>query len=140
MATQTTHYSLVKPAYDEQADIAVLNSDLDTIDEQMYASEKALGSTRFIQKSCVKNSSLSFTFSGICNFVIFTDGGVQALRSIIWGHCSAGGSVATNRTNATASSDLTLTNGTRLLTIANGNTSYQLNVLMIVISGANNVA
>lgn len=36
MATQTTHYSLVKPAYEDQADVGVLNGDLDQIDELIY--------------------------------------------------------------------------------------------------------
>lgn len=36
MATQTTHYSLVKPAYEDQADVGVLNGDLDQIDQLIY--------------------------------------------------------------------------------------------------------
>lgn len=36
MATQTTHYSLIKPDYEDQADVGVLNGDLDQIDELIY--------------------------------------------------------------------------------------------------------
>jgi len=35
MATQTTNYHLVKPAYGESADVAVINSNMDTIDSTM---------------------------------------------------------------------------------------------------------
>lgn len=40
MATQTTHYSLVKPAYEDQADVGVLNGDLDQIDELIYTANQ----------------------------------------------------------------------------------------------------
>lgn len=35
MANQTTNYNLVKPSYDENADIAVMNGNMDIIDEKM---------------------------------------------------------------------------------------------------------
>lgn len=34
--TYTTHYNLAKPGYDELADIALLNSNADTIDAAIY--------------------------------------------------------------------------------------------------------
>lgn len=40
MATQTTHYSLIKPAYEDQADVGVLNGDLDQIDELIYTANQ----------------------------------------------------------------------------------------------------
>ena len=35
MATTTTNYGLTKPAYSETADIAVINSNMDTIDRHL---------------------------------------------------------------------------------------------------------
>ena len=35
MATQTTNYNLVKPSYDENADIAVVNGNMDIIDTKI---------------------------------------------------------------------------------------------------------
>lgn len=37
MATQTTHYNLIKPGGTDSVDISVLNGNFDTIDDQMYA-------------------------------------------------------------------------------------------------------
>lgn len=39
MATQTTNYGLGKPAWDDMADVSVLNNNSDIIDAQMYANE-----------------------------------------------------------------------------------------------------
>lgn len=44
MATKTTNYNLVKPAYDEDADIAVINANMDIIDTKMKEIENAGGS------------------------------------------------------------------------------------------------
>ena len=41
MATKTTNYNLVKPAYDEDADIAVINKNMDIIDTKMKEIEEA---------------------------------------------------------------------------------------------------
>ena len=42
MASNTSHYNLVKPAYDESADIAVINSNMDSVDTQMYKNEQGV--------------------------------------------------------------------------------------------------
>lgn len=42
MATQTTHYSLIKPAYDEAADIETINDNMDIIDTQLYNANNAV--------------------------------------------------------------------------------------------------
>lgn len=42
MATQTTHYSLVKPAYEDQADVQAINGNMDIIDEAMHNNEVGL--------------------------------------------------------------------------------------------------
>ena len=42
MASNTSHYNLVKPAYDEAADVAVINGNMDTIDSQMYSNEQGV--------------------------------------------------------------------------------------------------
>ena len=44
MATKTTNYNLTKPAYDEDADIAVINANMDIIDAKMKEIENAGGS------------------------------------------------------------------------------------------------
>lgn len=44
MATKTTNYNLTKPAYDEDADIAVINKNMDIIDTKMKEIEDAGGS------------------------------------------------------------------------------------------------
>ena len=44
MATKTTNYNLTKPAYDEDADIAVINANMDIIDAKMKEIEEAGGS------------------------------------------------------------------------------------------------
>lgn len=36
MATNTTYFNLIKPAYEEDADVAVLNTDMDRIDSALY--------------------------------------------------------------------------------------------------------
>lgn len=36
MSSSTSNYNLTKPAYDESADVAVINSNMDIIDTQMY--------------------------------------------------------------------------------------------------------
>ena len=36
MSTNTSHYSLVKPGYDDERDIGVINSNMDTIDTTLY--------------------------------------------------------------------------------------------------------
>ena len=41
MATKTTNYNLTKPAYDEDADIAVINKNMDIIDTKMKEIEEA---------------------------------------------------------------------------------------------------
>ena len=43
MATKTTNYNLTKPAYDEDADIAVINKNMDIIDTKMKEIENASG-------------------------------------------------------------------------------------------------
>ena len=43
MATKTTNYNLTKPAYDEDADIAVINANMDIIDAKMKELENAGG-------------------------------------------------------------------------------------------------
>lgn len=43
MATQTTNYGLVKPSYGDNADIAVINSNMDKIDAKMKEIEDAGG-------------------------------------------------------------------------------------------------
>lgn len=43
MATKTTNYGLAKPAYDEDADIAVINNNMDIIDTKMKEIENAGG-------------------------------------------------------------------------------------------------
>ena len=43
MATKTTNYNLTKPAYDEDADIAVINANMDIIDAKMKEIEEAGG-------------------------------------------------------------------------------------------------
>lgn len=43
MATKTTNYNLTKPAYDEDADIAVINKNMDIIDSKMKEIENASG-------------------------------------------------------------------------------------------------
>ena len=43
MATKTTNYNLTKPAYDEDADIAVINKNMDIIDAKMKEIENAGG-------------------------------------------------------------------------------------------------
>lgn len=43
MATKTTNYNLTKPAYDEDADIAVINKNMDIIDAKMKEIENASG-------------------------------------------------------------------------------------------------
>lgn len=42
MAEQTSHYGLIKPTYDEHADVEVLNENMDTIDEQIYAANTSV--------------------------------------------------------------------------------------------------
>lgn len=42
MADQTSHYGLIKPTYDEHADVEVLNENMDTIDEQIYAANTSV--------------------------------------------------------------------------------------------------
>lgn len=44
MATYTTNYELTKPAYSDQADIGVINADLDAIDAQMKTNADAAAS------------------------------------------------------------------------------------------------
>lgn len=103
--------------------------------------EALMGGAKIIRKSCGSSSHIDFTFSGICNFVIFATGGVQALRGIILGYCSSGGSVAATKINAASSSDITMTtSASNKLTINNGNTNYSLSVLMLVISYPGNVS
>ena len=46
MATKTTNYNLTKPAYDEDADIKVINDNMDIIDTKMKEIENAGGSTQ----------------------------------------------------------------------------------------------
>lgn len=41
MATSTTNYGLTKPAYNESADVAVINTNMDTIDEVMGKNQTA---------------------------------------------------------------------------------------------------
>lgn len=43
MATKTTNYNLTKPAYDEDADIAVINKNMDIIDTKMKEIEESGG-------------------------------------------------------------------------------------------------
>lgn len=42
MATNTSHYNLVKPAYTEPADIGVINGDMDLIDSALYDHDTTL--------------------------------------------------------------------------------------------------
>ena len=44
MATKTTNYNFTKPGYDEDADIAVINANMDIIDAKMKEIENAGGS------------------------------------------------------------------------------------------------
>ena len=43
MATNTSHYNLVKPAYTEPADIGVINGDMDLIDSALHDHDTTLG-------------------------------------------------------------------------------------------------
>lgn len=43
MATQTTHYNLIKPGYDDVADVKDLNDNFDAIDEALYQAAQAGG-------------------------------------------------------------------------------------------------
>lgn len=136
----------VVPTYQELVDaIDALEDDVLSIQSDISDLQTALGGTKILRKSCGTtsgNNTITFTFTGICNFVIFTTGGVQALRSTIYGQCTSGGSVAATKVNAASSSDITVgTSTSNKLILTNGNTSsYGLNVLMLVISYPGNVS
>ena len=57
MATKTTNYNLTKPAYDEDADIAVINKNMDIIDAKMKEIEEAGGGAQITVDSQLSETS-----------------------------------------------------------------------------------
>lgn len=163
MATQTTHYSLVKPAYEDQADVGVLNGDLDQIDQLIYDAnndvrpvskggtgaatlpnakanlgitslENTLGGVKFIRKQAGANTDVSFTFTGLCTFVVFVSGYSAEPRGIIFGSCYSNGVVSTTKLNASSSTNITVTAESFKLSIRS-TTAINVALMTLVYSG-----
>ena len=79
MATSTPNYALVKPAYNEWADITVLNNNLDIIDTQLFA--KASKTTQIIAGLGLTGGG-DLTASRTINIVSNNDGIVVGSDSI----------------------------------------------------------
>ena len=57
MATTTTNYGLTKPAYDDVADVGVINSNMDIIDEQIKKNEDGISQSKGIVSDEYSDSS-----------------------------------------------------------------------------------
>lgn len=72
MATLTPNYGLTKPAYDESADVGVINDNMDLIDTAIKGAETTPSLTDI-------SSSVTFTFAST-NFYLQPGGSVSAYR------------------------------------------------------------
>lgn len=164
MADQTSHYGLIKPTYDEQADVEVLNENMDTIDEQIYAAntsvravnrggtgaatlseakenlgitslENTLGGVRFIRKNAGANSDVSFTFTGLCTFIVFATGYSAEPQGIIFGSCYSNGVVSVTKLNASSSTNITVTTESFKLIMRCASTAINVALMTLTYSG-----
>lgn len=62
--TETTNYKLVKPDYGEDADIAVINSNMDKIDEQLKAEDELIHSIGLIYDAEMQGMKVALTGGG----------------------------------------------------------------------------
>lgn len=63
MATSTANYGFVKPGMDENADISVINGDLDEIDRVIKTVADGIDSGKDFQVSISATSATSYTYS-----------------------------------------------------------------------------
>ena len=153
MATLTPNYGFTKPAYDEAADVGVINDNMDAIDTALDATdtnvatnasdiddlEDALGNLKFLRKlSIVKNGgTATFTFSGTASFILLMNGTNASQRSIIWGGCTGSGSVSADKVMATSSDKIGIdTSQSYKLIITNQYASANAYAGMIIITGS----
>lgn len=136
MATQTTHYSLIKPAYDEAADIETINDNMDTIDEQMFDANSALGGAKFIRKTCVSSGGkVTYTFSGSCAFIILCSGANANVRAQIFGSVTSSGTVTASKYDFGGTPSISTSTDPNKLVLTNGSSGSNCYTCMIVIYG-----
>lgn len=138
MATLTPNYGFTKPAYDEAADVGVINDNMDAIDTALDATDdnvadnasdiatlqSALGQVEFLNKTISTGSSRTYTFTDTCYYVILCLGNVTAGQGIIYGFINSAGTV--HNVSKTAASSITPTvqsDNKRKLVVANGSSS-----------------
>lgn len=152
MATTTSNLGLVKPAYNETADVAVINSNMDTVDafagtvvkktaQTLTASEKtqvqtnigaadAVGHYKYITSSAKTVHTMNIPNS--CAFLLIVNSNTTGIHGVYHIATTAAGIVTNNVLN---SGGITTTNGTNSLTFDIGDTARALNCAMIHIRG-----
>ena len=134
---------MVKPAYDEQADVAVINGNMATIDGMIYQNEQDLdaletliGDAAFIRKEITRGGSVDFTFSGYIFMVFFCCGASSTQKCILIVSCNSSGSVQVVKIGD--ASNVTTSTTTNKLTINNGYETGGMQVMGMRISGSAN--
>lgn len=91
MATNTSHYNLVKPAYSDTADIADINGNMDIIDSEIYNTNTAIGALRsdFTRETGTCTAGTNITLNDV---VVEKSGNVCVLHGVL----SITGTVAGN--------------------------------------------
>ena len=103
--------------------------------------ENALDGVKFIKKIAAKNNGkITYTFSGLCCFMIFTVGEANQMRGVIEGICNSSGSISLSQLSTSGASTYATViavnkDTSHKLQITNTNASYPCYTVMIVFAG-----